>query len=266
MEKEIPSLLKKIEEEKKITILFAVEAGSRAWELNSAESDYDVRFVFYRSLEDYISINKYDEQIDVGFDKDLNQIKREGAFIEMSGCDIFKYLKQLSTCNVTSIDWLNSNIVYYGNINKIKNYVENNFNRAKLFVQYFCTGRGSYKSHMASKDINIKKYLHVMLLILNAEYVLKYKKLPNSSMVKNLEELEKDIPSDIVQKIKELIELKIKGHGKDNIQEIPLLDKYFGETFDRYKSLGYEKKIKEEKGMDVDFFNQLLRKLLIKNE
>ena len=105
-----------------------------------------------------------------------------------------------------------------------------------------------------------------MLLILNAEYVLKYKKLPNSSMVKNLEELEKDIPSDIVQKIKELIELKTKGHGKDNIQEIPLLDKYFGEIFDRYKSLGYEKKIKEEKGMDVDFFNQLLRKLLIKNE
>ena len=52
MEQNIVELLKCIEKEKKIKILFAVEAGSRAWELNSSESDYDVHFVYYRSLED----------------------------------------------------------------------------------------------------------------------------------------------------------------------------------------------------------------------
>ena len=84
-------------------------------------------------------------------------------------------------------------------------------------------------------------------------------------MIKNLEELEKDIPSDVFQKVKELIDMKKNGHGKDNVKEIPVLDKYFKETFDRYYDLGIEKKIKEEKPMDVTFLNQLLQELIIKN-
>ena len=193
MEQKIPELIKRLEEEKKIKILFAVEAGSRAWELNSAESDYDINFVYHRSLEDYISINKYDDQINCGFDKDFNPKKKEGVYIDMTGYDIFKYFKLLSSCNVAAIDLINSNIVYYGNKEDLKNFVENNFNRPKLFIQYYCTAKGSLKSHMTSKYINIKKYFHVMLLILNAEYILKFKKLPNTSMIKNLEELENDI-------------------------------------------------------------------------
>ena len=84
-------------------------------------------------------------------------------------------------------------------------------------------------------------------------------------MIKNLEELEKDIPSDVFQKVKELIDMKKNGHGKDNVKEIPVLDIQFKETFDRYHDLVIEKKIKEEKPMDVTFLNQLLQELIIKN-
>ena len=264
MEQKISELLRSIEEEKNVKILFAVEAGSRAWELNSSESDYDVHFVFYRSLEDYISVNKYDDQINRGFDKDFNPKKKDGVYIEMTGYDIFKYFKLLLSCNVSAVDYVNSNVVYFGNNAELRAYVENNFNKSKLFVQLYCSARGLYKAHMASKDLNVKKYLHVMRLILKAEYVLKYQKLPNTSMIKNLEELEKDIPSDVFEKVKELIDKKKNGHGKDNVKEIPMLDKYFKETFDRYHDLGIEKKIKEEKSMDVTFLNQTLQELIIK--
>ena len=77
MEQKIPELLKTVEQNFKIKILFAVEVGSRTWELNSAESDYDVRFVFHRSLEDYISVSKFEEQIDLGFDKDSTKFKEK---------------------------------------------------------------------------------------------------------------------------------------------------------------------------------------------
>ena len=180
MEQKIPELLKRIEEEKKVKILFAVEAGSRAWELDSAESDYDVHFVFYRSLEDYISVNNFEDQINRGFDKDLNPKKKDGVYIELNGFDIFKYFKLLLSCNVAAVDYVNSNVVYFGNNAKLRTYVENNFNKSKLFVQLYCSARGLYKAHMASKDINVKKYLHVMRLILKAEYVLNYQKLFNS--------------------------------------------------------------------------------------
>ena len=266
MDQKIPDLLKSLEKDLKITILFAVEVGSRAWELNSAESDYDVRFVFYRSLEDYISITKFDEQISLGYDKDLNSVQKEGAYIEMTGFDIFKYFKLLSSCNVTAIDWVNSNIVYMGNKNELMAFIEKNANMPKIFVQYFCTARGAHKAHIASKELNVKKYLHVMHLILYAEYILKFKRLPNTSMVKNLQELEKEIPKDVLEKIYELVKLKKNGHGKDNVKEIAMLDKYYLETFERYQNLHFEKKIREEKNIDIDYLNKYLQKLIIKNE
>jgi predicted nucleotidyltransferase len=44
MENKILEKLKQIEKEKGVTILFAVESGSRAWGFASPDSDYDIRF------------------------------------------------------------------------------------------------------------------------------------------------------------------------------------------------------------------------------
>ena len=265
MEAKIPELLKLIEKQNKITILFAVEAGSRAWELNSQESDYDVHFVYYRTLEEYISVNKLSEEISAGFDKDFNQVKREGAFIEMNGFDIFKYFKLLSSSNVATIEWINSDIVYIANnYGELKSYFESNFNKSKAFLRLYNMSKGSYKSFTMKKDLNIKKYLHCIRLLLGAQYVLNYKKLPNTSMIKNLEELEKDIPTEVFKKIKELVELKINGHGKDVVKDIPVIDNYFKEKYDEFEKLGYNKKKMDDKDVDVNFLNDFLRKLIIK--
>jgi hypothetical protein len=39
-------------------ILFAVEAGSRAWGFPSPDSDFDVRFVYARPLNNYVTIRR----------------------------------------------------------------------------------------------------------------------------------------------------------------------------------------------------------------
>ena len=46
------NILKKIEKENFIKILLAVESGSRAWGIQSKDSDYDIRFVFKRKKID----------------------------------------------------------------------------------------------------------------------------------------------------------------------------------------------------------------------
>ena len=52
MEEIILNKLKEIEEKENINIILAVEAGSRAWDFASKDSDYDVRFVYIRKLKD----------------------------------------------------------------------------------------------------------------------------------------------------------------------------------------------------------------------
>ena len=58
MRKKIQTQLRRIEEEESIKILLAVESGSRAWGFASPDSDYDVRFIYIRRMEDYLKLEK----------------------------------------------------------------------------------------------------------------------------------------------------------------------------------------------------------------
>ena len=55
MKEKIQEQLRRIEEAENIKILLAVESGSRAWGFASSDSDYDVRFIYIRRLEDHLT-------------------------------------------------------------------------------------------------------------------------------------------------------------------------------------------------------------------
>ena len=56
--KEISDKLDEIEEKEGVRILHAIESGSRAWGFASPDSDYDVRFVYARPIEEYLRLGK----------------------------------------------------------------------------------------------------------------------------------------------------------------------------------------------------------------
>ena len=56
--------LKEIEDKYNIKILFAVESGSRACGFPSTDSDYDIRFIYKRKLNDYLRIESSDDFLD----------------------------------------------------------------------------------------------------------------------------------------------------------------------------------------------------------
>ena len=53
----IKERLSQIEERENIRIIYACESGSRAWGFASPGSDYDVRFVFVRPVQDCLRDN-----------------------------------------------------------------------------------------------------------------------------------------------------------------------------------------------------------------
>ena len=62
--------LKNIAESRNVNILFACESGSRAWGFASPDSDYDVRFIYTKPLEWYLSILEKKDTIDIKYKKE----------------------------------------------------------------------------------------------------------------------------------------------------------------------------------------------------
>ena len=64
--------LKEIEEKEHVTILHAVESGSRAWGFASPDSDYDVRFIYVRPQHYYLELQPKQDFIDWALDETLD--------------------------------------------------------------------------------------------------------------------------------------------------------------------------------------------------
>ena len=72
MEEIIINKLNEIEQKENIDIILAVEAGSRAWGFASKDSDYDVRFIYIRKLEEYLKLEKTKDIIEWQLDDVLD--------------------------------------------------------------------------------------------------------------------------------------------------------------------------------------------------
>ena len=99
---EIVNKLKEIEKEFDIEILWAIDAGSRAWGIASKDSDFDIRFIYKRKIEDYLKLNKEADTIEIPICDSLDII----------GYDLEKVLRLLYKSNPTMYEWMNSPIKF----------------------------------------------------------------------------------------------------------------------------------------------------------
>src|SRR4030065_2466253 len=102
MEETIRAHLGQIEADENVKVVYACESGSRAWGFPSADSDYDVRFLYVRPVEWYLSI---DEKRDV-----IERLVSEG--LDINGWDLKKALGLFRKSNPPLLEWLGSPIVY----------------------------------------------------------------------------------------------------------------------------------------------------------
>ncbi|MGG0716780.1 nucleotidyltransferase domain-containing protein [Robertmurraya massiliosenegalensis] len=92
---------KSLEKEWNIEILFACEAGSRSWRIDSPVSDQDVRFIYrHQDVRSYLSLSKPVDVISIGVPYDAQ------------GWDIFKALDLTAKSNPSIYEWAYSPIVY----------------------------------------------------------------------------------------------------------------------------------------------------------
>ncbi len=137
---EIKDQLDNIERTKNITILHAIESGSRAWGFESPDSDYDVRFIYLRDKNYYLRLDKTRDVIELPIDDVL----------DINGWDLDKALKLLHTSNPTLFEWCNSPIVYKTTpyFEQLKNNINDYFKPISGFHHYLSMAHSNYRDYL----------------------------------------------------------------------------------------------------------------------
>ncbi|MDI4648741.1 nucleotidyltransferase domain-containing protein [Cohnella hashimotonis] len=169
--KTISDQLERLEREENVRILYACESGSRAWGFPSQDSDYDVRFVYVREPDWYLSI--YDKR---------DVIERPiSDSLDISGWDLRKALNLYRKSNPPLLEWLQSPIQYaerYTVAEQLRAISPLTFSPKSCMYHYLNMARGNYRTYLQGDRVKIKKYFYVLRPVLACEWIERYGDMP----------------------------------------------------------------------------------------
>jgi len=218
------TIIKKLEEIEKannIKILFACESGSRGWEFPSPDSDYDVRFIYVRPLNYYLSVLDKDEQLGFPINDEL----------DIYGWDIRKLLKLIRKSNTTPFEWLQSPIIY-GEQENFRNDLwslcQSYFYRKTNVNHYLGIAFGALETVVNEDEIKIKKLFYVLRSLLSAKWCFE----KNTIAPMRIGPLLTLMPENLQAMVKDLIDLKSTSAEGFIIKINPELKTYINEQFE----------------------------------
>ncbi len=248
---EIESRLKKIEQEEKVSILYACESGSRAWGFPSADSDYDVRFIYVHPQDWYLSI---DDKRDV--------IERKiSDLIDISGWDIRKALKLLQKSNPPLLEWLNSSIIYKQRsdiVDKIKLLMPEYYSPKSCLYHYLHMAERNFREYLKGEIVWVKKYFYVLRPVLACKWIVSGYGVVPMEFEQLINKLLED--AELKAVIGELLRRKKEGQELDGEPKIPVISDFIEAEIEKLKKSNFaDNKIYS----DTEKLNDTFRSILV---
>ena len=166
----VPEKLAEIERDFDVTVLWAIESGSRAWGFESPDSDFDVRFIYKHKQDFYLRLNEQRDVIELPIDDTW----------DVSGWDLDKTLKLFYKSNPTLFEWLQSPIIYQQTdfIERIRPLATQYFSEKKMLYHYLNTARTQMNKYLSGDKVKPKKYFYALRPILACRWIEKYHSVP----------------------------------------------------------------------------------------
>ena len=219
--------IKEIEEKENIRVLHVIESGSRAWGFASPDSDYDVRFIYVRDKDFYLSLRDTKDFIDW----ELNEV------LDINGWDLKKALQHFHKSNATLFEWSNSPVVYYTTDAWKKLYDEaasRYFACKSSMYHYYGTANKNYHEYLMKDFVKYKKYFYVLRPILACKWI-EEKKCPPPVLFDEL--VASVLEEDMKQVIAGLLAKKVQMSESDKAPKIKKVNRYIEEKLAYYKAL-----------------------------
>lgn len=208
-----------IEQIHEVRILYACESGSRAWGFASPDSDYDVRFIYVRPRDWYLSI-------DLERRRDVIECPIEGIF-DINGWDWRKALQLMHKSNPPLFEWLHSPIVYRAQPSfqeAMQALTPHYYAPLPCAWHYLHMARSNYREYLQGDQVRLKKYLYVLRPLLAVGWLESGRgvvPMPFRELVKTLIP-----PGALREAIDELLRLKQGGEELAWGPRIPALNEW----------------------------------------
>ncbi|MEO8206840.1 MAG: nucleotidyltransferase domain-containing protein, partial [Chthoniobacterales bacterium] len=163
MKYKIPFELSLIEREYGVRIVYAAEAGVRAWGFASPQSRHDVRFIYLPHTENKALADAQ------GFIE-----KVAGPGLTLRGFDLRRTLDLLFSSHAPLLDWLRSPVVYAEDARfttRLRNLAGRFFDAERSFAQYLNSARQTQREYLKSGNPPLGKYLEAIRAVLAAKYI-----------------------------------------------------------------------------------------------
>jgi predicted nucleotidyltransferase len=151
--------LSRLEQAEDVTVLYACESGSRAWGFESDDSDYDVRFIYLRRTNWYLTIQNKRDVIERPIDDEL----------DVSGWDVPKALQLLRNSNPPLLEWLQSPIVYRQKstfLERLKELMDDYYSPISCMYHYLHMAENNFRKYLKEEQVWTKKYFYVLRPVL----------------------------------------------------------------------------------------------------
>lgn len=212
-----------------LTILFAIESGSRAWGFPSPDSDYDCRFVYVWPADAHLVLY---------VQRDVIEFPIEGE-IDAGGWDLRKALLLALKGNAVIHEWVTSPHVYEeaSGFRVALRALLDLITEPLLVARHY---RGLLWHHLFSSedgDIKLKKLFYALRPALSLQYMEEhgFRELPPMDLAGLLRGV--TIKSDLLDLVTSMVEAKARTREMGTGPVPPLLGEYLNQTLNRHQAL-----------------------------
>lgn len=250
----IQAEMARLEAEDDVRVLYACESGSRAWGFASPDSDWDVRFIYARRVDWYLSIN-----VEARRDVIERPIVDD---LDLNGWDIRKALGLLHKSNPPLLEWLGSPIVYedrFGCHEMLLSAAERCFSPIACAYHYKQMAKRNFEAYLRGESVRLKKYLYVLRPLLAVRWIEAGRGAVPTELAPVLEA---QFPSgDVRMDVDQLLRMKTEGGEMSEGPRFKYLHAWIESEMARLSTMEFDLQASRARDVDLDVvFRELLRR------
>ncbi|MFL6373465.1 MAG: nucleotidyltransferase domain-containing protein [Pyrinomonadaceae bacterium] len=256
MKEAILQAIADIEKQEEVNVFYACESGSRAWGFPSSDSDYDVRFLYVRPRDWYLSV-------DLEFKRDVIERPINDA-LDVSGWDVRKALQLLRKSNPPLLEWLTSPIVYKDDevfTRLLQELIPKCYSRSACMFHYLNMARGNFREYLRGDIVWVKKYFYVLRPLLAIRWLEERQTPAPVEFSVLVRELVTD--AELKNEIDSLVERKRLGEELRREGRIEIISRFIESELSRLESLNIPRR---DDKPEMDSLNSVFREVLVRDE